>query len=369
MGSGSVHVLILAGGSGTRLWPLSTEARPKPFLALSGPRSLLRETADRATTLVAGDLAEAISAAPSGAASRGGVWVSGRRAHAELIRSELPELPEERLLLEPMRRNTAPAIALAALAIQRLSGDDALVAVLPSDQSVKDEASFLGALRTGLETARSRQAIVTLGILPTRPETGFGYQETDVAERGSAVRRVLRYVEKPDLETCRAYMESGRFFWNAGIFLFRVGTLLEEMRRICPDILEAAGTACDARQAGDQDAFDRAFAAARSISIDYAVLEHARDVLTVPCSCGWTDLGSWEAVFEHRGGGPGRDVLDGPAVAAGGHGNLVLADGRTVRVVGLEGVAVVDSPDGLLVMKLGASDALRKCVEESLVKA
>jgi mannose-1-phosphate guanylyltransferase len=156
---------------------------------------------------------------------------------------------------------------------------------------------------------------------------------------------------------------------NAGIFLFRVRTLLAEMGRVCPDILEVARAACDARELEDMAGFERAFAAARSISIDYAVLEQARTVLTVPCSCGWTDLGSWEAVFEHRGGAPEQDVLDGPALSAGGHGNLVLAGARTVRVVGLEGVAVVDSPEGLLVMKLGASDALRKSVEESLVKA
>jgi mannose-1-phosphate guanylyltransferase/mannose-6-phosphate isomerase len=372
MADAPVRALILAGGSGTRLWPRSTDSRPKPFLALAGGESLLRATYRRA-------------AAVAGPAN---VYVSGRASHAPLLFAELPEVSESRFVLEPIRRNTAPAIALSALVA---SADDAnaVLLVLPSDQAVADEPALLTALRAGASVAAREDAFVTLGIPPTRPETGYGYMETfeeheeekeipssgrgqgagDVrGEKAAALgaRAVARFVEKPDAARAAEFLASGRFLWNAGIFLFRASLLLEELSRTAPDVLDAARRAHAAREAGDLSSFAEIFSSAPSVSIDVAVMEKAKRVLTIPCPCGWSDLGSWEAVFEFRGGRPGADVIEGDGACEGGSGNLVLAGTRPVRVVGLSGVAVVESPDGLLVMKLGASDDLRRAVEKGL---
>ncbi len=351
-----VRALILAGGSGTRLWPRSTEERPKPFLALTGGESLLRETYRRAAAL----------------AGAGNVFVSGRSSHEALLVAALPEVPRARLVLEPVRRNTAPAIALSALAASE-EAPDAVLAVLPSDQAVRDEPALLAALRAAALAARTHDAFVTLGIPPSRPETGFGYMEVEEGEiyeipssEAAAARRVVRFVEKPTLARAEEFLASGRFFWNAGIFVFRVSHLFEELSRTAPEILDIARRAYAARKAGNSSSFEEIFSSSPSISIDVAVMEKARTVLTVPCACGWSDLGSWEAVFEFRGGSSAGNILEGPAEAVDGSGNLVLAEARKVRVVGLSNVVVVDSPDGLLVMRRGASDALRRSVEEGL---
>jgi mannose-1-phosphate guanylyltransferase/mannose-6-phosphate isomerase len=362
MADAPVRALILAGGSGTRLWPRSTDERPKPFLKLTGGESLLRETFRRAAALAGAE----------------NVFVSGRAAHALLLAAELPEVSQSRFVLEPVRRNTAPAIALSALAASE-DAPDTVLAVLPSDQAVRDETAFLAALRAAAEAARTHHAFVTLGIPPTRPETGFGYMEIEEGKKRNSdfssnrkrgeeaePRRVVRFVEKPTLSTAEEFVASGRFLWNAGIFVFRTSYLFEEMERACPNILKIARLAHVARKGGDSSSFAEIFSSCPSLSVDVAVMEKARQVLTVPCACGWSDLGSWDAVFEFLGGAPGRNVLEGPAAAVEGSGNLVLAEGRPVRVVGLSDVAVVDSPDGVLVMRRGASDALRRCVEEGL---
>jgi mannose-1-phosphate guanylyltransferase/mannose-6-phosphate isomerase len=366
----SVRALILAGGSGTRLWPRSTDTRPKPFLDLAGGESLLRATYRRAAALAGAER----------------VFVSGRQSHASLLRSELPEVPGARLVLEPVRRNTAPAIALSAL-VACADDANAVMLVLPSDQAVADEPEFLAALRAGAAVAAREDAFVTLGIPPTRPETGYGYLEmveeheekkesvsSSERERGTghargeapAARIVQRFVEKPDAAKAAEFLASGRFLWNAGIFMFRASLLFEELARTAPAVLDAARRALAAHRAGDLTAFAEIFSSSPSISIDVAVMEKARRVLTIPSACGWSDLGSWEAVYEFRGGRPGADVIEGDGASEGGSGNLVLAGARPVRVVGLSGVAVVESPDGLLVMKLGASDDLRRAVEKGL---
>ena len=355
-----VSALILAGGSGTRLWPMSTDERPKPFLPLAGGESLLRQTFRRTAAL----------------AGRGKVWISGRASHAMLIRHELPEVVERRLVLEPQRRNTAPAIALCALAVEAETPGDVLV-VLPSDQAVGDESVFAASLATAVEAARNADAIVTLGIPPTRPEAGFGYMEVERGETAgesaskdqSAVRKVLRFTEKPSREAAEGYLRDGRHFWNAGIFVLRLSVLLEEMNRSCPVILDAVRHAHEARRAGDLSTFGASFSSAPSVSFDVAVMEKAPRVLTVPSPCGWSDLGSWQAVWEFRQKDLNGNAAAGDASFIGASSNLVLASGKPVTVIGLSDVAVVESENGLLVTRRDASDALRAWVEAAAEEA
>lgn len=346
---GGTRALILAGGSGTRLWPRSTDDRPKPFLALAREGSSLLQDAARRAARVTGDE---------------NVFFSARASHADQVRRDFPGVTDRQLLLEPMRRNTAPALALAALVVAA-EDPDAVLMVLPSDQAVKDEDLFVAALETGVAAARATKGFVTLGIPPTRPDTGYGYLEMGDEEVAGA-RRLARFVEKPDVASAERYVAAGTFLWNAGIFIFEVGVLLAEMERLCPEALEPVREAVAARAAGDDAGFAAAFGRARSISIDYAVMEKTPNVFTVPCPCGWSDLGSWEAVFEFRGGTGTSSVVEGPAFEKGGSGNLILSSGRPVRVLGLSGLVVVDSPEGILVMKQGDSDLLRASVEESL---
>jgi mannose-1-phosphate guanylyltransferase/mannose-6-phosphate isomerase len=348
-----VRALILAGGSGTRLWPLSTDARPKPFLPLMGPESLLAQ-AYRRGARVAGDEQ---------------VFVSARISHEHLLRRELPGLPERRLILEPVRRNTAPAIALAALEIESETPGAVLV-VLPSDQAVRDEDVFLSALRTAVDAAKTNDAFVTIGIPPTRPETGFGYMETSGENAAgsssngeSSARSVLRFIEKPPRGLAEACAKDGRHLWNAGIFVFRIPVLFDEMGRSAPDVLDAARCAQSARRAGDLPSFAESFSSSPTVSFDVAVMEKARQVLTVPCLCGWSDLGSWAAVWDVRQRDRSGNAVDGDVTTIDGADNLVLVAGRPVCLIGVSGLAVVDSPEGLLVSRRDASDALRRWVE------
>lgn len=347
----SAAALILAGGSGTRLWPRSTDECPKPFLALGGGKSLLAETFDRAADVAGPD----------------GVFLSARVSHEELIRREFPALPDGRLVLEPERRNTAPAIALSALAVDEVRPGATLV-VLPSDQGVRDPKALGAALTLAVEVARAGDVFVTVGIPPTRPETGYGYLETAAGDAGEPIRRVVRFVEKPPLEAAQRYLRSGNFYWNAGIFAFRIPVLLAAMQELCPEILAAARAAHAARKAGDAAGFAAAFARSPKLSIDYAVMEKARDVRTVPAECGWSDLGSWEAVHEFRTKDAAGNAAEGNATLIGSSNSLVLASGRPVVVIGLDSVVVVDSPAGLLVSRKGASDDLRVFVEQELAK-
>ncbi|MGY1410945.1 MULTISPECIES: mannose-1-phosphate guanylyltransferase/mannose-6-phosphate isomerase [unclassified Luteimonas] len=322
--------VLLSGGSGTRLWPLSREAYPKQFLALAGEHTMLQDTWRRVAPLAA--------TAPI---------VVANEEHRFLAAEQLRLVGVERadIVLEPVGRNTAPAIAAAALQAMA-GGEDPLLLVLPSDHVVRDEDGFRAAVRAAMPAAEAG-ALVTFGIVPSAPETGFGYIQ---AGPGEGVRPVLRFVEKPDAATAEAYVQAGGYFWNSGMFLFRASRYLAELERFRPDMLTAVRQAFDAAtRDGNFIRLDReAFAACPSDSIDYAVMEKTADARVLPVDFGWNDVGSWSALWdvsEHDGAG---NAHHGDVIAVDSRNSYAYAR-RLVALVGVDDLVVVETDDAVLV--------------------
>ena len=322
--------VILSGGSGTRLWPLSREAYPKQFLPLVGDLTMLQATWHR--------VADIAGQAPI---------IIANHEHRFMVAEQLRESGVEpaAIILEPVGRNTAPAIATAALQATA-DNEDALLLVLPSDHVVTDERAFHTAVAGALPAALAGK-LVTFGIVPTGPETGYGYIK---ALAGDGVHQVDRFVEKPDLETAKAYVASGSYYWNSGMFLFKASRYLEELRQLCPDILEHCRAAL-ANAVRDDD-FIRldavAFTACHSDSIDYAVMEKTAHAAVVPLDAGWSDVGSWAALWEvsekdDNGNAHHGDVIEIDCKNTYAHGN------RLIAMVGLEDVVVVETDDAVMV--------------------
>jgi mannose-1-phosphate guanylyltransferase len=333
--------VILSGGSGTRLWPLSRAKRPKQMLDLTGAGSMLGMTAER--------VADPALFAP--------LWVVAGTGQADAIEQALPALG--RLILEPAARNTAPAIALAALAAE----PDDLLLILPSDQLIADAAGFRAAAARAAPYARQGW-IVTFGMKPERPETGYGYIERGGA-LGEGVHRAARFVEKPDAATAELYLEGGRHDWNGGIFLMRAGTYLDALETHAPDIAKASRAAMEA--AGHEglrvlpDA--AAFARSPAISIDYAVMEKAEKVAVAPVALGWSDVGSWEALMEVSPNDADGNALAGDVIALGASGCLIRSDGPLVAAIGVEDLVVVATADAVLIVPKAQSQRVKEIVE------
>ncbi|WP_313221729.1 mannose-1-phosphate guanylyltransferase/mannose-6-phosphate isomerase [Pseudoxanthomonas mexicana] len=324
--------VLLSGGSGTRLWPLSREAYPKQFLPLAGDDTMVQATWRRVEALA--DLAPIVVA---------------NEEHRFLVAEQLRQVgaPVPAILLEPVGRNTAPAIAAAALQAMA-GGADPLLLVLPSDHVVRDVAGFQRAVREASSAAEAG-ALVTFGIVPDAPETGFGYIQ---AEAGDGLRQVLRFVEKPDAATARSYLDAGGYYWNSGMFLFRASRYLEELARFRPDIVDAVRAAhAAARHDGDFVRLDKdAFSACPSDSIDYAVMEKTADAMVLPVDIGWNDVGSWSALW---------DVAERDADGNAHHGDVIAVDSRNsyayaqrlVALVGVDDIVVVETDDAVLVAR------------------
>jgi mannose-1-phosphate guanylyltransferase/mannose-6-phosphate isomerase len=349
----SVQSVIMAGGSGTRLWPLSRAGYPKQFLVLSGNRSLFQQAAARLQSL-GGD-----------GISMGQPLIVGNEEHRFLVLDQLRELRIDpaALLLEPTGRNTAPALTLAALQAQ-VAGEDPVLVVTPADQTVTDEAAFVQALQQAVQLA-AEGGITILGITPDRPETGYGYIR--VAEPGAAPR-VAQFVEKPDLETAQRYLAEGQYYWNAGMFVLKASTWLAALQRWRPDIASATRAAFDARSTDAQ--FVRpdktAFAAVPSESVDYAVMERCPgsdiDIRMVALDAGWNDLGAWEAVWQVLPKDADGNAQVGDAIVKDSHNTLVHASSRLVSAVGLTDIVIVETADAVLVADRERSQEVKQIV-------
>lgn len=340
-----IQPVILSGGSGTRLWPLSRESYPKQFLPLTGELSMLQATWRRVAPLA--------GKAP---------LVVANEEHRFVAAEQLQQVgaQPQAILLEPVGRNTAPAIAAAALEATR-DGGDALLLVLPSDHVIADEATFQRIVREAVPAAEAGK-LVTFGIVPTGPETGYGYIK---AAPGQGARAVERFVEKPDLATAESYVASGEYYWNSGMFLFKASRYLAELGRLNPLMLEAVGLAWNgAKRDSDFTRLHKeAFAAVPSDSIDYAVMEKTRDAAVVPLDAGWSDVGSWAALREVSPQDADGNAHHGDVIAIDCHNTYAYGD-RLIALIGLDDVVVVETVDAVLVGKSERMQEVKEVVAQ-----
>lgn len=340
---------VMAGGSGTRFWPMSRRARPKQLLALLEPQTLLRATLARVAPLCPSQRQIVVTAAHL----------------VDAVKAELPELPPGHVVGEPTPRNTAPCMALAAIMAQQLD-PQAVLALLPADHHIAQPARFLEAL--GLAVAQAEQGhIVTLGVAPTHPETGFGYIELADRNGDQGVFDVVRFVEKPDRETAARYLLGGRHLWNGGVFVLRADVALEAIAAHLPGVAGplaplAEGLAGRFDSASFAAALEERFGQCTSVSIDYGVMEHRSDLRAVRLDAGWSDVGSWGSLIDHREAGE-DNFTRGQVVAIDCRGSVLVAEpGMTLTAVGLHEVALVATADAVLALPLQRSQDVREAV-------
>jgi len=334
--------VILAGGVGTRLWPVSRKSMPKQFTALHGDNSMLQETLDRIGTL------EGVNTP---------IVVTGA-SQADLVREQAPN---STLIIEPVGRNTAPAAALAAL-YATADGNDPILLICPADHIIGDVDAYRSAVNAAVPHAQTGK-LVTFGVVPTAPETGYGY-----IEKGSSVDgafQVARFVEKPNAAIAANYIASGNYLWNSGMFMFKASRFLTELGVHRPDMLTDVrnASAHSARENGTITVDEASFAAVDGDSIDYAVMEKTADAIVVPLDAEWNDIGSWAALWEIADTDDDDNVLIGDVIAVDTSGSYVRSGSRLVTVVGLDDVVVVETPDAILVSSREHAQHVRRIVE------
>ena len=344
-----IYPVILSGGTGTRLWPLSRAALPKQLLALHGERTMIQETVLRA-------------ALPGAAAP----LLLCSEAHRFLVAEQMQEIgvSPRAIVLEPMGRNTAPAAAVAAL---MTAEDDAqgIIVLLPSDHVVRDAKAFADAVAMAADAAREGH-VVTFGMAPSGPETGYGYVHRGARlDKLGGAWRVQRFVEKPDAETARSYLADGGYFWNSGMFVFRADVLIEDLRLHAPDVLAAAREAlAKARRDLDFVRLDPdAFAGAPNISIDYALMEKTDRAAIVPCDIGWSDVGAWSALWDIRDQDAQNNVLLGDVIVHDSTGSYVHSEKRLTALVGVRDLVVIATGDAVLVADKSRAQDVKAIVD------
>ena len=341
----------MCGGIGSRFWPYSRTSKPKQFIDFMGTgRSLLQMSYDRVMPLV----------------PKENILVLTNAMYVDLVQQQLPDLAPEQILAEPARRNTAPCIAWAAWRIGAMDREASLI-VTPSDHLISGEALFADNVRRGFDFVEGNDALLTLGISPTRPETGYGYiQIGEEVEPG--LNKVKTFTEKPDLELAKVFVQSGEFFWNAGIFMWTVASIKKAFRTYVPDIADKFDSGYDVLGTpAEREFIDREFPACPSISIDYAVMEKASNVYVETVSFGWNDLGTWSALYDNSPRNNDGNVTQQCTVLAyNSHGNIfAVRDEKLVVVDGLEDYIVADAGDVLLICPKSREQSIKQMVNDA----
>ena len=334
--SPNTYIAIMAGGVGSRFWPASREARPKQFLDILGTgKSLLRLTFERFLHLCPPER----------------IYIVTHADYRELVLQHLPELSPDQVIAEPARRNTAPCIAYTALKIHAINPEANMV-VAPSDHIILQETAFVETLRAGLDFSARNDALLTLGIRPSRPDTGYGYIEYSSGATEDSVHKVLRFTEKPPLEKAREFIANGNYLWNAGIFIWRAAAVLDAFRAASPGILAPLEAGCALlNSAEEQDFILQTYPHLESISIDYAIMEKAANVFTIPSDFGWSDLGTWGSLHAESGHDEQHNVVQGSEVLLSECSDCLVRvpEGKLAVLRGLDGYIVVDEGDVLMI--------------------
>lgn len=347
-----MHAVIMAGGRGTRFWPRSREKMPKHLLDIISEETILRETLKRISPILSPD----------------NVLIVTGLNHAGEVRRQAPEIPQENIIIEPMGKNTAPCIGLAALHVKKKNADG-LMMVLPADHFIADEIEFRRILAIACEAAKRDECIVTIGIKPIWPATGYGYLELGEKEftiKNEDVHHVLSVREKPGAIEAENLLRHGGFFWNSGIFVGKVSIFLEAIARWLPDLYSALASAEAAlRTEHEGAALKRAYASVTPVSFDYGVLEKAGNILLVKGDFGWSDVGSWDALWDILPKDEEGNVASGGGVflSRNARNSLVHSPRKLTALVGVEDLIVVDTKDALLICKRGASEEVRHIVD------
>lgn len=343
------YAVIMAGGVGSRFWPASRQARPKQFLSISGQRTLIQETVDRLHPLISPDR----------------VLVVTHSRYVDATLEQLPELPAENVLAEPLSRNTAPCIAYAAAHLYARDKDATMV-VLPADHLIAQPERFRAILQAAIDKAEEPECLVTIGVQPTHPETGYGYIQFDGVADGDqpAAHPVLTFAEKPDQATAERFVEAGDFLWNSGMFVWKAESILTAFARYLPDVYAAFKPFCSQPElSANQEAVEKAFVLSPKISIDYGVMERTDRAFVVPGSFGWSDVGDWRAVYTLREKNNLGHVFQGNVISQASSRCYVDAKEKLVALVGVHDLVVVETSDALLIAHRDSAQEVKHVVD------
>ena len=349
-----VYAVIMAGGSGTRFWPQSTKALPKQFLNLFGEGTMIQNTAKRIESIIPQER----------------ILVVTNESYVDIVKEQLPKVPADNIVGEPVAKNTAPCVAIAAELLYK-KDPDAVMVVLPADHHITEPEKFVDILSSAVSKAESTQSLVTIGITPNRPETGFGYIHGNLTNseelKGHTVNPVIEFVEKPNLEKAEEYLASGEYFWNSGMFVWKASTVINEIEVHLPDMYSEVKAASPELYTDlHHSAINDFYHACESVSIDYGIMEHSKSVFVVPGEFGWNDVGSWTAVFELANKNTsGNAIQTINATFAAAENNLVVSKSdKMISLVGVDNLAVVETDDAILVCDLNSAQGVKQIVEQ-----
>lgn len=344
-----IAAVIMAGGKGERFWPQSRSAKPKQFLSLTQDgETMIQKTADRLMPLVGID----------------DIFVVTNQNYLSLVHQQLPQLPEENIIAEPAARNTAPCISLAAGMLRRKYKEDVIMLVLPSDHLIKFNALFVDTLKLAIKKAEQDDNLVTIGITPTYPETGYGYINFSPESSGDGAYEVIRFVEKPNIELAKEYVNSGEYLWNSGMFTWKVSSILGNMQKFLPDIYEGTEKICDHYGAEDfNEVLKSVFPTLSSESVDFGIMERANHIFTIPGNFGWDDVGNWLALERINPTNEYGNMVRGDVISINTKNSIIVGGRKLIATVGIENIIVVDTEDATLICSKNSTQDVKKVIE------